>query len=155
MKTHNINKLTFSKICSMYQVSVSLAQDHSALRKRGGGFRDTCWQGPQWIRSKRSTGNKPSTPPAVLQSSVSYWSSLCLVSTFLKMGPVIVSRGFPGGSSGKKPACQCRRHKRHKFHPWAGKIPCRRAWQPTPLFLFGESQGQRSLVGYNPWGKVT
>ena len=33
-----------------------------------------------------------------------------------------------------------------------GKIPCRRKWQPTPVFLPGESQGQRSLVGYNPWG---
>ena len=34
----------------------------------------------------------------------------------------------------------------------AGKIPWRRAWQPTPGFLSGESQGQRSLVGCSPWG---
>jgi len=33
-----------------------------------------------------------------------------------------------------------------------GKIPWRRAWQPTPVFLPGESHGQRSLVGYSPWG---
>ena len=33
-----------------------------------------------------------------------------------------------------------------------GKIPWRRAWQPTPIFLPGESHGQRSLVGYSPWG---
>ena len=39
-----------------------------------------------------------------------------------------------------------------QFHPWVGKIPWRRAWQPTPVFLPGESCGQRSLVGYNPWG---
>ena len=32
------------------------------------------------------------------------------------------------------------------------KIPCRRAWQPTPVFLPGEFHGQRSLVGYGPWG---
>ena len=38
--------------------------------------------------------------------------------------------GFPGGTNGKEPACQCRRHKRCRFHPWVGKIPCRRAWQP-------------------------
>ena len=38
------------------------------------------------------------------------------------------------------------------FSPWAGKIRWRRAWQPTPVFLPGESQGQRSLVGYSPWG---
>ena len=36
--------------------------------------------------------------------------------------------------------------------PWVGKIPWRRKWQPTPVFLPGESHGQRSLVGYNPWG---
>ena len=34
---------------------------------------------------------------------------------------------------------------------WAGKIPCRRAWQPTPVFLPGESHGQRSPGGYGPW----
>jgi hypothetical protein len=33
-----------------------------------------------------------------------------------------------------------------------GKIPWRRERQPTPVFLPGESQGQRSLVGYSPWG---
>jgi len=33
------------------------------------------------------------------------------------------------------------------FNPWVGKIPWRREWQPTPAFLPGESQGQRSLVG--------
>ena len=46
---------------------------------------------------------------------------------------------FAGGASGKEPACQCRRHKRQKFDPWVGKIPWRRAWQPTPVFLPGES----------------
>ena len=40
---------------------------------------------------------------------------------------------------GKEPACQRRRHKRHGFNPWVGKIPWRRAWQPTPVFLPGES----------------
>ena len=37
------------------------------------------------------------------------------------------------------------------FDPWAGKIPWRRRWQSTSVFLPGESQGQRSLVGYSPW----
>ena len=41
---------------------------------------------------------------------------------------------------------------RHRFDPWVGKIPWRRAWQPTPVFLPGESHGQRSLAGYSPWG---
>ena len=46
-----------------------------------------------------------------------------------------VVRHFPGGASAKEPACQCRRHKRCGFYPWFGKIPWRRAWQPTPVFL--------------------
>ena len=36
--------------------------------------------------------------------------------------------------------------------PWVGKIPRRRKWHPTPAFLPGKSRGQRSLVGYSPWG---
>ena len=59
---------------------------------------------------------------------------------------------FPGSASGKEPACQCRRHKRLGFDPWVRKIPWRRKWQPTPVFLPRESHGQRSLVGYGPWG---
>ena len=61
-------------------------------------------------------------------------------------------QGFPSGVSGKEPACQCRRHKRHKFNLWVRKILWRRAWQPTPVFLPGESHGQRGLVGCSPWG---
>ena len=38
---------------------------------------------------------------------------------------------FPDGTSGKEPDCQCRRLKRRGFDPWVGKIPWRRAWQPT------------------------
>ena len=38
------------------------------------------------------------------------------------------------------------------FNPWVGKIPWRRKWQSTPVLLPGESHGQRSLVGYSPWG---
>ena len=60
--------------------------------------------------------------------------------------------GFPGGTGGKEPTCQCWRCKRHGFSPWGGKIPWRRAWQPTPVFFPGESHGQSSLVGCSPWG---
>ena len=57
--------------------------------------------------------------------------------------------GTPKWFSGKESACQCRRCKRCMFDPWVGKkIPWRRKWQPTPVFLPGESQGQKSLVGY-------
>ena len=52
----------------------------------------------------------------------------------------------------KKPTCQCRGCERCRFDPWVGKIPWRRKWQSTPVFLPGESHGQRSLVGYSSWG---
>ena len=42
--------------------------------------------------------------------------------------------------------------RRPGFDPWVGKIPWRRKWQPTPVLLPGKSHGQRSLVGYSPWG---
>ena len=63
-----------------------------------------------------------------------------------------IVQGFPGGASGKEPTCQCRRCKRLGFNPGVGKIVWRRAWQLTLVFLPGESHGQRSLVGYSPWG---
>ena len=59
--------------------------------------------------------------------------------------------GLPGGASVKEPACYCRGLKRCGFNPWVGMIPWRRAWQPTPVFLPGESHGRRSLVGYSPY----
>ena len=69
-----------------------------------------------------------------------------LVITFLP------SQGFPGGASGKESACQCRRGKRCKCHPGVGKIPWRRARQPTLVFLPRASHGQRRLVSYSPRG---
>ena len=53
----------------------------------------------------------------------------------------------------KQPAMQvtCRKP---RFDPWVGKIPRRREWQPTTVFLPGKSHVQRSLVGYSPWGRT-
>ena len=52
----------------------------------------------------------------------------------------------------KEPTYQCRRHKRSWFNSWVRKIPCRRKGPPTPVFLLGESHGQRSPAGYSLWG---
>ena len=65
---------------------------------------------------------------------------------------VTTSWGFPGGTCGKEPTCQWRRHRRCRFDPYIGKIPWRRKWQPVPIFLPGKFHGQRSLEG--PWGKT-
>ena len=59
---------------------------------------------------------------------------------------------LPAWLSGKESSCQCRRHRRLGFSSWLGKIPWRRKWQRTPVFLLGESHGQRSLVGCSLWG---
>ena len=53
-------------------------------------------------------------------------------------------------SDGKSICLQCRRP---GFDPWVGKIPWRRKWQPTPVFLPGKSHGQKSLAHYSPWGR--
>ena len=44
---------------------------------------------------------------------------------------------------------------RLRFSPWVRKIPWRKAWQPTQVFVPGESQGQRSLEAYSLWGHTT
>ena len=56
----------------------------------------------------------------------------------------------------KKSTCNAGDHlqcRKHGFKIWVGKIPYRRERLPTPAFLPGEFHGQRSLVGYSPWGR--
>ena len=61
-------------------------------------------------------------------------------------------RGFLGAASGKEYSRQSRRCKRCEFNPWVRKIPWRRKWYLTSVFLPGKFRGQRSLEGYGPWG---
>ena len=63
-----------------------------------------------------------------------------------------VNGGFPGGTSGKEPACQCRRHKEMQVQSLGREDPLKEGMAPTPVFLPGESHGQRSLGSYSPWG---
>ena len=69
------------------------------------------------------------------------------------IGWLCFTTSFLGGGSGKEPAYQCRRHKKCKFDPWVRKIPWRRKWLSTPLFLPGESHGQRRPEGYSSEGR--
>ena len=63
----------------------------------------------------------------------------------------LLAQRFPGiGEQGGRLGLQCRRL---RLDPWVRKIPWRRKWQPTPVFLPGESSGQRNLEGYSPWGR--
>ena len=60
-----------------------------------------------------------------------------------------LTEGLPRWLSGQEPVCQ---YRRCRFSPWIGKIPWWREWLPTLVFLPRESQWQRSLAGYSPWG---
>ena len=104
------------------------------------------WQGDVVREGGRCVMRSPGTFRTVtLWGKRRFW--VCLV------GLCFRGAFFSDGASGKEPACHCRRCQRHGFNPWVGKIPWRRAWQPTlPLFLPGESHGQRSLVVYSPQG---
>ena len=63
------------------------------------------------------------------------------------LGPSLVAK------ADKESSCQCRRHKRCEFHPLVRKkIPWRRKWLPTPVFLPEKFHGPRSLVGYSLLG---
>ena len=55
-----------------------------------------------------------------------------------------IETGLPWKLSSEESTCQCWRHRRCEFDPWVGKTPWRRKWQPTPVFLPGESHGRRS-----------
>ena len=94
----------------------------------------------------------------MLYSSNNVFSLESFVGKYNQLNPIFnvkTSSSFVDclrGASGKEPICQCRRRKGHGFDPWVGKIRWRRKWQPTTVFLPGKFHGERSLVGYSPWG---
>ena len=59
--------------------------------------------------------------------------------------------GFPSGASGKEPTCWCRRHET-QVGSLGREDPLEGTWPPTPVFVPGESRGQRRLAGHSPWG---
>ena len=103
------------------------------LRPPSGGGQDQVWS-PEYRCRKRSEG-------AFLQRNFEI--------LLIYIGEVW---GLPRWLSDKESAWQHRRCKSHRFNPWVRKIPWRKAWQPTPVFLPGKSHGQRSLAGYSLWG---
>ena len=89
--------------------------------------------------------------PALGAWSLSHWTTREVHYGYFYVFSRLV-KGFPGGTSGKEPTCQCRRRKRCRFDPWVGKIPWRRKGHPIPVVFPGKSHGQRNLVGYSPQG---
>ena len=87
------------------------------------------------------TVQKNSPPPESLQ----WWLSWFKYITFFLLQLIYI---YPVNI--KNPPANTGRHKRRGFDPWVGKITWRLSWQPTPIFLSGESHGQTNLVGYHP-----
>ena len=133
-----------------------------------------------WLRLYSHTSFIKKLQSESTQLITMIWKASKETHTAMLLTPLFM--GFPAGSDGKESACivgdlglipgsgrspgggygnplQCpwvslvaQTVKKSWFDPWFGKIPWRRAWQPTPVFLPGEFHGQRSLAGCNPWG---
>ena len=86
----------------------------------------------------------------MLQTSIPFWTetakSICALLVYLRSGFVIILCWW---LRWLRICLQCGRP---GFEPWVRKIPWRREWLPTPGYLPGRFQAQRSLVGYSPWG---
>ena len=97
-------------------------------------------------RSESSTGHTIQNEIRWLQASITFSDSLWLI-----YSQVSFFRGFPSGSAVKNlPAME--ESQEMQVQSPVGKIPWSRKWQPTEVFLPGESHEQRSLEGYSPWG---
>ena len=92
----------------------------------------------KWVVISSSKG----TVPTQGSNPLSHWGSH-------NSAIVVLSSGFSRGSVGKESTC---RAGDTGFSPWVGKIPWRRAWQPSPVFLPGKSHGLTSLAGYSLQG---
>ena len=121
-------------------------------------WRDHCWRNSPMAsltllyvidKLKEGTGILH-VAPSCNSSEASFPSRkvLSVLLVAIKVTGAHTTPGFPGGSASKEPACQCRRHKWTRFDPWVGKIPWRRKWQPTPVFLPREFHGQQSLADH-------
>ena len=96
--------------------------------------------------ARRSANLKPNTHRYL---NIPAFSGEQVSNEFSFIGQVCLMMGLACWFSCKEPVCQCRTH---GLDPWVEKIPWSRKWEPTPGFLPGKSHGQRSLVGYSPWG---
>ena len=141
-QTHGLHSLTSPIVCS--RTSFSLGDSPQAAASPGRAF---CLL--QFLT--------PSVSARFFCSFITYQvynlpsHFVCLASVSSLSPPFQMEvLDFPGGASDKESTCQCRTHKRCGFNPWVGKIPWRRARQPTPVFWPRESHGQRSLAGYYP-----
>jgi len=137
-------------ICSLKLFPTQISQFRIDVEEAGRG--NIQHMSPVFLLGHWGNGRRELNAVMYRKQLVPYQVHLILATTWWGRYYTHLGRmqGFPDGASGKEPASQCRKCKGWGFDPWVGKIPWRRAWQPTPVFLPGESQGHRSLVGYSP-----
>ena len=104
------------------------------------------WKTSVWSLGWEDTLEKGKAYSSILSWRIP-WAVPSLGSQRVRHDWVTFTLGFPSSSD------ICLQCKRPGFDPWVGKIPWRRKWQPTLVFLPGEFQGQRNLVGYSPRGR--
>ena len=128
-------------VCPLLQRIISLGQEDPMEKEMATHFSALAWKIP-WTE-------EPGIPlqSMGLQRVGHDWAS-SLSFQRIKSG-IRKTMGCPGDLDSKESACQCRRP---GFDPWVGKLPWRREWLPIPVFLPGESHGQKSLAGYSSRG---
>ena len=139
---------------SFHQLGQVVARVTNSLKTKTASFIHSAvhWQA-------FTTGLKPSYSTVHFTTSARTHTRLWGVARAVVWAPLLFSSGAPAPGSSRgfewwRARCQRRRRKRHRFDPWVGKIPWRRAWPPTPGFMPGEPHGRRRLVGYSPEGRT-
>ena len=111
--------------------------------------------GSSWIRDQTHV---PRTGRQILNHQTT--KEVLFSSFFMKQnnGPLCPQHQKPNSDSGYLELSQGIRYqcrfKRRGINPWVRKIPWKREWQPTPVFLPGKSHGQLSLAGYSLWSHI-
>ena len=115
----------------------------STAQTRAGGLRSAA---PAYLGTQ-DTRSQPHPSPTRWETQDGV--VICVSRTSEAKSGASLVLGFPKLGAQQRTHLNCRRP---RFNPWVRKIPWRREWQPTPIFLPGDLHGQRSLVGYSPQG---
>ena len=129
----------------------------SAEKKRNAEFHTLPqtwgWSPTIWFKEPFTWFSHTSVWKPLLSSyGPQVWSWPSSISVIYRLVKKITISGLPRWFSGKSILLPVREKRRCGFDPWVRKIPWRRKWQPTPVFLPGKSHGQWSLAGYSAWG---
>ena len=119
---------------------------------------------PQGRKESDTTGATQHTPTVVSQIPQGLRLLLPFLSPFFGLASILKftlwlqyshcnsSHQASQVAQGKESSQQCKEMWRGRFSPWVGKIPWSRQWQRTPVLFPGKFQGQKSLLGFSPWG---